>query len=287
MSIVLIQEAKRLQQLAGLISENQLLTELNDAEQDVKNAILGTSLKEVKFSPKEILSKMLYAAKKGILTTAIISSVLASCNFDSKTNESIKDAIEKSNYEVVDSSEVSQIKDENTAEFNTAIEKIDSLSIATQSKYFKNPAVEDKVRKEFMEYLLTEYKIEYYKVTLEYWPGGEDSTVFKQELKQLIKILNKHKNNIINLTDKKYFENVSEISKKLSVDEFGGKYRWMQSRNSPFESIKKLSSNWSKLGFNEEKFKSEFEKFIYKEENKESDSNSMLNQPLYVYTPQG
>lgn len=284
---MLIQEAKRLQQLAGLISENQLLTELNDAEQDVKNAILGTSLKEVKFSPKEILSKMLYAAKKGILTTAIISSVLASCNFDSKTNESIKDAIEKSNYEVVDSSEVSQIKDENTAEFNTAIEKIDSLSIATQSKYFKNPAVEDKVRKEFMEYLLTEYKIEYYKVTLEYWPGGEDSTVFKQELKQLIKILNKHKNNIINLTDKKYFENVSEISKKLSVDEFGGKYRWMQSRNSPFESIKKLSSNWSKLGFNEEKFKSEFEKFIYKEENKESDSNSMLNQPLYVYTPQG
>ena len=138
MSIVLIQEAKRLQQLAGLISENQLLTELNDAEQDVKNAILGTSLKEVKFSPKEILSKMLYAAKKGILTTAIISSVLASCNFDSKTNESIKDAIEKSNYEVVDSSEVSQIKDETAA----VIIGDNALEQRNKSKYFYDLAGE-------------------------------------------------------------------------------------------------------------------------------------------------
>lgn len=128
----LINEAKRFQQLAGIITEAQSLNELNDAEQEVVDTILGEGINEGKFNPKEILAKLIATAKKGLLTAAIISSVLASCSFPDTTNEYIKDRLDR--YETVDSTKVAQIKDENTADYQQALNDIESQKTSTSTE---------------------------------------------------------------------------------------------------------------------------------------------------------
>jgi len=120
-----INEAKRMQFLAGIINESQQVNELNDAEQDVVDAILGEGISEGKFNPKEILNKLISIGKKGLLTAAILSSVLTSCNFDSNVENNIKSELQKSAYgQMIDSTELSKFKEENTAEYEQVLSDV-------------------------------------------------------------------------------------------------------------------------------------------------------------------
>jgi hypothetical protein len=79
----LINEAKRFQKLAN-IKEN-IQPELSSKEQKVADDILNAGmLEEGKFNLKAILDRMVQWGKKGLLTLAIIGSVLASCNVKPK-----------------------------------------------------------------------------------------------------------------------------------------------------------------------------------------------------------
>jgi len=138
-----INEAKRMQFLAGIINESQQVNELNDAEKDVVDAILGEGINEGKFNPGEILNKLVSAAKKGLLTVAILSSVLTSCNFDTYTEDNIKDELEKIewNQKQVDSTELSKFKEENTAAYEQALSDIEATkdTIITKIKSALEP----------------------------------------------------------------------------------------------------------------------------------------------------
>jgi len=114
-----INEAKRMQQLAGIISESQL-NEINEPEKEIVDAILGEGINEGKFDPKEILAKLIAVAKKGLLTATIISTVLASCNFGPSTEETIQNRLDQ--YKTIDSMELIQ-KEKDEAFKN----KIDSI----------------------------------------------------------------------------------------------------------------------------------------------------------------
>lgn len=127
-----LNEIRRMQKIAGIITEVQSLNELNDAEQEVVDTILGKGINEGKFDPKEILAKLIATAKKGLLTAAIVSSVLASCSFPDTTNEHIKDQLDK--YETVDSTKVAQIKDEDTADYQQALNDIESQKTNTSTE---------------------------------------------------------------------------------------------------------------------------------------------------------
>jgi enoyl reductase-like protein len=101
----LINEAKRMQLLAGIITESQI-NELNEPEKELVDAILGEGINEGKFNPKEILAKLIAVAKKGLLTATVLSTVLASCNFGPSVDETIKNRVEQ--YKVIDSMELAQ-----------------------------------------------------------------------------------------------------------------------------------------------------------------------------------
>jgi len=100
-----LNEVKRMQQLAGLITESQL-NELNEPEKELVDAILGEGINEGKFDPKEILAKLMAVAKKGLLTASIISTVLASCNFGPSTEETIQNRLDQ--YKTIDSMQLVQ-----------------------------------------------------------------------------------------------------------------------------------------------------------------------------------
>jgi hypothetical protein len=107
----LIQEVKRFQQLAGIITESQL-SEISEPEKKIVDAILDEGINEGKFDPKEILAKLIAVAKKGLLTATIISTVLASCNFSSSTEDTIQRRLDQ--YKTIDSMELQQKeKDQN------------------------------------------------------------------------------------------------------------------------------------------------------------------------------
>jgi hypothetical protein len=95
-----LNEVKRMQQLAGLITESQL-SELNEPEKELVDAILGEGINEGKFNPKEILAKLIAVAKKGLLTATVLSTVLASCNFGPSVDETIQNRLDQ--YKTIDS----------------------------------------------------------------------------------------------------------------------------------------------------------------------------------------
>jgi hypothetical protein len=102
-----LNEVKRMQQLAGLITESQL-SELNEPEKELVDAILGEGINEGKFNPKEILAKLIAVAKKGLLTATVLSTVLASCNFGPSVDETIKNRVEQ--HKIINSMELDQWK---------------------------------------------------------------------------------------------------------------------------------------------------------------------------------
>jgi hypothetical protein len=114
-----LNEVKRMQQLAGLITESQL-SELNEPEKELVDAILGEGINEGKFNPKEILAKLIAVAKKGLLTATIISTVLASCNFGPSVDETIQNRLDQ--YKTIDS--MALVQKERDEAFKN---KIDSL----------------------------------------------------------------------------------------------------------------------------------------------------------------
>jgi hypothetical protein len=114
-----INEVKRMQHLAGLITESQL-SELNEPEKELVDAILGEGINEGKFNPKEILAKLIAVAKKGLLTATIISTVLASCNFGPSVDETIQNRLDQ--YKTIDS--MALVQKERDEAFKN---KIDSL----------------------------------------------------------------------------------------------------------------------------------------------------------------
>lgn len=89
----LINEAKRLQQLANIKENTQ--QSLSPKEQEVVDDILNAGmLEEGKFDPKAILDKMIQWGKKGLLTMGIIGTVLSSCNFGPTVDQDIKRKVE-------------------------------------------------------------------------------------------------------------------------------------------------------------------------------------------------
>jgi hypothetical protein len=84
-------EFLHMQKLAGLITESRYkqlienIENLSPAEKKIADDIVNTGmLEESKFDLKAILDKMVSYGKKGLLTLAIISSVLTSCNVTPK-----------------------------------------------------------------------------------------------------------------------------------------------------------------------------------------------------------
>jgi hypothetical protein len=89
----LINEAKRFQKLANIQENTQ---KLSPEEQKVADDILNAGmLEEGKFDPKAILNKMIQWGKKGLLTMAIISSVLSSCGFGPTVEQDLKNKAEE------------------------------------------------------------------------------------------------------------------------------------------------------------------------------------------------
>jgi hypothetical protein len=84
------------------------LSELNEPEKELVDAILGEGINEGKFSPKEILAKLITVAKKGLLTATVLSTVLASCNFGPSIDQTIKNRVEQ--HKVISSMELDQWK---------------------------------------------------------------------------------------------------------------------------------------------------------------------------------
>lgn len=202
----------------------------------------------------KILTKLLYAAKKGVLTTAIISSVLASCNFDPKTDESIKGAIEKSQYEIVDSTQLSQTKDENTATYEDTLNKIKSIKAISPKQ--------DTLQNKVIEYIMNDNMIDYLKNTLlpnyeDNQPGEGPDEPVKEELIKRIKETNKLKKEIISLTSPEYFNIVDQISKKLITQ-----YH-IEDLKIPSDIISIITpSAFLKLGFNKIDFIKNWDKLV-------------------------
>jgi len=153
---------------------------------------------------------LLYAAKKGVLTTAIISSVLASCNFNSKTDEAIKSAIEKSPYEVVDSTQLSQTKD--TVSYEDVLNKIKSIKAISPKQ--------DSLQRKVIDYMMNNATLDFIKDVLSNYediPGQYDAYDDIMEGYKEKKItINKLKKEIISLSSPEYFNTVNQISKKIN-----------------------------------------------------------------------
>ena len=85
--MAILNEVARMQKLAGIRLINEGLT---SKEQKVVDDILSECmLEESKYDPKKILDKLIQAGKKGLLTATILSTVLASCNFNQSQEDSI------------------------------------------------------------------------------------------------------------------------------------------------------------------------------------------------------
>jgi len=190
-------------------------------------------------------NKVKLAAKKGILTTAIISSVLASCNFNSKTDEAIKSAIEKSPYEVVDSTQLSQTKD--TVSYEDALNKIKSIKAISPKQ--------DSLQRKVIEYMMNDATLNYMeKAVLPNYsdiPGQYDVYEEVTEAYKDKKILrNKLKKEIISLSSPEYFNTVNQISKKL----INGKIYYYDLRNINDVLSVVTPEILSKLGFEKDNF---------------------------------
>jgi hypothetical protein len=110
-----LNEIKRMQQLAGIISESQLNeVELNSNEQELVDAVLGDINEAIDLG--KILEKVKLLASKGLLTVAMASTILASCGTAGTSDEIFKRELE--NTKKVDSIE------------NVQKAKIDSISQA-------------------------------------------------------------------------------------------------------------------------------------------------------------
>jgi len=155
-------------------------------------------------------NKVKLAAKKGVLTTAIISSVLASCNFNSKTDEAIKSAIEKSPYEVVDSTQLSQTKD--TVSYEDVLNKIKSIKAISPKQ--------DSLQRKVIDYMMNNATLDFIKDVLSNYediPGQYDAYDDIMEGYKEKKItINKLKKEIISLSSPEYFNTVNQISKKIN-----------------------------------------------------------------------
>ena len=113
-----LNEIKRMQQLAGIISESQLNeVELNSNEQELVDAVLGDINEAIDLG--KILEKVKLLASKGLLTVAMASTILASCGTAGTSDEIFKRELE--NTKKVDSIE------------NVQKAKIDSISQAIRS----------------------------------------------------------------------------------------------------------------------------------------------------------
>jgi len=156
------------------------------------------------------VNKVKLAAKKGVLTTAIISSVLASCNFNSKTDEAIKSAIEKSPYEVVDSTQLSQTKD--TVSYEDVLNKIKSIKAISPKQ--------DSLQRKVIDYMMNNATLDFIKDVLSNYediPGQYDAYDDIMEGYKEKKItINKLKKEIISLSSPEYFNTVNQISKKIN-----------------------------------------------------------------------
>jgi hypothetical protein len=272
-----INEAKRMQFLAGIINESQQINELNDAEQDVVDAILGEGINEGKFNPKEILNKLMSIGKKGLLTAAIISSVLSSCNFGPSTDEVIQDALGKAEYGIVDSSDLVVMRDEQTTKWEKALEdlkkdptswsyqkakdeeeKLEKAGAAiTRIKYFPESAKADTISTLIVKYLLN-------KETANAYYRAYESKFAKEYEDQADNI----KNEIIKLTDEDYFKEVDTLTKLLN-DVFeknetetirnaygGGNDAYITPKDNlkPFHLQGISPSVWAKVGFTPSQF---------------------------------
>jgi len=97
-----INEIKRMQQLAGIISESQLNeVELSSNEQELVDAVLGEVNEAIDLG--KILKKVKALASKGLLTVAMASTILASCGTAGSSDEIFKRELE--NTKKVDSIE--------------------------------------------------------------------------------------------------------------------------------------------------------------------------------------
>jgi len=157
------------------------------------------------------VNKVKLAAKKGVLTTAIISSVLASCNFNSKTDEAIKSEIEKSPYEVVDSTQLSQTKD--TVSYEDALNKIKSIKAISPKQ--------DSLQRKVIDYMMNNATLDFIKDVLstnyEDLPGQNDPyDDIMGGYEDKIIIINKLKKEIISLSSPEYLNTVNQISKKIN-----------------------------------------------------------------------
>ena len=113
-----INEIKRMQQLAGIISESQLNeVELSSNEQELVDAVLGEVNEAIDLG--KILKKVKALASKGLLTVAMASTILASCGTAGRSDEIFKRELE--NTKKVDSIE------------NVQKAKIDSIAQAIKS----------------------------------------------------------------------------------------------------------------------------------------------------------
>ena len=84
-----INEIKRMQQLAGIISESQLNeVELSSNEQELVDAVLGEVNEAIDLG--KILKKVKALASKGLLTVAMASTILASCGTAGSSDEIFK-----------------------------------------------------------------------------------------------------------------------------------------------------------------------------------------------------
>jgi len=114
-----INEIKRMQQLAGIISESQLNeVELGSNEQELVDAVLAGEVNEA-IDLSNILKKVKLLASKGLLTVAMASTILASCGTAGTSDEIFKRELE--NTKKVDSIE------------NVQKAKIDSIAQAIKS----------------------------------------------------------------------------------------------------------------------------------------------------------
>jgi hypothetical protein len=113
-----LNEIKRMQQLAGIISESQLNeVELSSNEQELVDAVLGDINEAIDLG--KILKKVKLLASKGLFTVAMASTILASCGTAGTSDEIFKREFE--NTKKVDSIE------------NVQKARIDSISQAIRS----------------------------------------------------------------------------------------------------------------------------------------------------------
>jgi hypothetical protein len=97
-----LNELKRMQQLAGIISEAQISgIELSPNEETLVAAVVGDINEAIDLG--KVLEKVKLLASKGFLTAAMASAILASCGTAGNSNEMFKRELE--NAKKVDSIE--------------------------------------------------------------------------------------------------------------------------------------------------------------------------------------